>query len=375
MADRIKVLFCTDGIFPHAVGGMQKHSRLLCEELARTGDVELTVIHPHHDKKVFDSSLGITEVALKKKKAFHYLITEYNYSKQVLAEADKHPGAIIYAQGFTVWSGINKVGHRVIVNPHGLEFYQALSLKEKLKAIPFQIIFGRIFNRAAKVLSLGGRLTNLLHRHIHHSAKKVVVIPNAVHAPPQKYERTFHKKPMQFLFVGRFASNKGIHVLLQAIQEFNKEGYKEIFHFNLVGKGPLYEYYTQNYTAPNLNYLGFADDDKLIELYKENDVFVLPTLFEGMPTVVLEAMSYGMPVIVTDTGATTELVDKTNGIIISKEDHKSLKAAMMKLYADSDENKQKLSASSYKKVKEKFTWEKVARQHIDLFKSLANSLN
>jgi glycosyltransferase involved in cell wall biosynthesis len=333
------------------------------------------VIHPHTGKKVFNESLGITEIALQKKKSWFYLKNEYNYSKKVIVEVEKYPDAVIYSQGFAVWSGIKKVANRIIVNPHGLEFYQAHSRAAQIKATRFQAIFNRIFKHSAKVISLGGRLTNLLHRHIENSAQKVVVIPNAVSPPQENFPREFHKHPMQFLFVGRYAANKGIHVLLQAIQELNKEGYKEIFKFNLVGKGPLFEYYTKTYQASNLNYLGFADDEKLIQLYKENDAFVLPTLFEGMPTVVLEAMSYGMPIIVTDTGATTELVNKENGIIINKEDYRSLKNAMTTLYGLDDAVKQKMSDASFKKVIEKFTWQKVARQHIELFKSLQRTMN
>ena len=58
MSKRLQVVFCTDGIFPHAVGGMQKHSKLLVEELARMNVLDLVVIHPHHDKKVFQDFLN-----------------------------------------------------------------------------------------------------------------------------------------------------------------------------------------------------------------------------------------------------------------------------------------------------------------------------
>ena len=58
---KIEVLFCTDGIFPHAVGGMQRHSSLLIEELAATGAVELIVVHPHEGKQLFNDP-GIKEI-------------------------------------------------------------------------------------------------------------------------------------------------------------------------------------------------------------------------------------------------------------------------------------------------------------------------
>ena len=58
-----QLIFCTDGVFPHAVGGMQRHSVLLLAELAKIGIWEIIVIHPH-DKKVFDTSLGFKEISI-----------------------------------------------------------------------------------------------------------------------------------------------------------------------------------------------------------------------------------------------------------------------------------------------------------------------
>ena len=60
----LKVVFCTDGIFPHQIGGMQRHSRLLLESLAAF-DVELTVIHPHEGVQVFNDELRIKEFAIR----------------------------------------------------------------------------------------------------------------------------------------------------------------------------------------------------------------------------------------------------------------------------------------------------------------------
>lgn len=372
MSARIKVVFCTDGIFPHAVGGMQKHSKLLIEEIARMNVIDLVVIHPHHNTKVFAPELNIKEHGIDRgKKYWSYLYNEYKYSVKVYNILKNYTDAVIYSQGLSVWHGIKKIGHRVIINPHGLEFLQAITLKTKFKALRFEWIFRRIFNRAAKVVSLGGRLTPLLRSIVKDAGSKVVVLPNAVNLPSKRNERTYSNKPMQLLFVGRFAANKGIDVLMQAIESLNKEGYKNELHFNLIGKGPLYEHYTKNFQAPNITYHGFADDDALVKAYEENDVFVLPTLFEGMPTVILEAMTHGMPIIVTDTGATTELVNNKNGYIIEKKEFKSLKAAITAYYLLDEDKKKKMSDESYRKVSENFTWNVVARQHVDLFKSFS----
>jgi glycosyltransferase involved in cell wall biosynthesis len=145
---RIPVVFCTDGIFPHSVGGMQRHSRLLIEALAATGEVELTVcIHILANKYLRDwrmsPRLGC-HLYLEKK---HYFRELRDYSKLVLAEIKKRPEQLVYSQGLSVWVGIDAVKQRLIVNPHGLEPFQVLGTKEYLKTWPYRYVFRRIFKR------------------------------------------------------------------------------------------------------------------------------------------------------------------------------------------------------------------------------------
>ena len=369
---KTQVIFCTDGIFPHMVGGIQRHSRLLAEELAKSGLVDLTVIHPHNGQVVFDTELGITEiVVIPERTSGTYLLDCYRYSQKVLEVVQKYPNAVVYAQGLALWSGMRQVKNRVVLNPHGLEPFQGLTTKDKFNGLPFRLILRKQFRNSKNVVSLGGRLTDLLRNN--GIPENVVVLPNAVNVP-EPTPRKFNTLPLKFLFVGRFAFNKGIDILAQAVKELNAEGYEQQLEFNLVGKGPLFDGYVKEYNFPNLHFLGFASDPQLIELYQTNDVFVLPTLFEGMPTVVLEAMAYGMPIIVTDTGATTEMVDSTNGYIIEKKDVASLKNAILN-YLNLDAEKRKaMSDTSYSKVKNNFTWKIVSDKHINLFRKIKESL-
>ncbi len=365
MANRKQVVFCTDGIFPHAVGGMQRHSSLLIEELARSGKFAIIAIHPHA-KKVFDPSLGIEEIPLNyAPNDKSYLLNCYRYSAKVLEQLKKYPDAIIYSQGMAVWKGISSVKNRLIVNLHGLEPYQTIEPLKYFKAWRFRIIFNYLLRTSNTVISLGGRLTEILKK-ITGDAGKIAVIPNAV-IVGEMPERNFNKEVLQLLFVGRFSYNKGIHILMKAIEDLNKEGYKNKLIFNLVGKGPQYEHYVKNFSFPNVNFLGFASDEDLQKLYTENDIFVFPTLYEGMPTVVLEAMAKGMPIIVSDTGATAEQVDHTNGFLIEKNNVRSLKWAIYTFYQMNAVQRQALSTASYNRVKEKFTWPMVAKQHEELF--------
>lgn len=375
MPARKQIIFCTDGIFPHAVGGMQRHSALLLHELSHSNEFDIIVIHSH-EKKVLTDLPNVKEYPLNfqlfKLKYLNYLYKCYQFSKEVYNIIKKYPAAIVYAQGFSVWYGLKEIGNRVIINPHGLEPFQAIDVKDKIITSTYRKVQRYQFKHAAKIVSLGGRLTNILKKEIANSKNKIVVLPNATNAGEYP-EHNYDKEKLQLLFVGRFAFNKGINILMDCVRQLNNEGYQNRLQFNIVGKGPLYEQYIKEYSFPNVNFVGFADDDRLKKLYLENDLFVFPTLFEGMPTVVLEAMAAGMPVIVSDTGATSELVNSENGYLIEKNNVRSLKCGIQQFFQLKPEERKQLSKSSYKKVCAKFTWQVVAKKHAELFHTFNNS--
>lgn len=373
MSEKFRVIFCTDGLFPHAVGGMQRHSRLLIEALAEKG-AELIVLHPHSEN-VFSGVENIREIqitAIDERK--NYLRQCYQYSKRVYEVLLQYPEHLIYAQGLTVWFGVKEVGHRMIVNPHGLEPFQAFGLKNKIIAQPFIRTFKFIFKRARFVVSLGGRLTDILSQIV--PGHRLVVLPNAVNSPSQTNSKSFSEagEKVRLLFVARFAHNKGLHVLLRVIKSLNDSGDGDNLEFTLAGKGPLYEDTIRDFDFENVHYPGFVSDEELAQLYADANVFVFPTLFEGMPTVVLEAMAQQLPVIVSDTGATAELVDESNGYLIQKDSVNELRKAILSFVNSSAQIRQSMGRESLEKVKERFTWDKVAQSHIEVFKELQAEL-
>ena len=89
-----------------------------------------------------------------------------------------------------------------------------------------------------------------------------------------------------------------------------------------------------------------------------------------MPTVVLEAMSYSLPVIVSNVGATAELVDESNGFLIQKNSKEELRSAIIKIISISPDKKNEFGENSFNKVKNNFTWKIVAQKHYDFFKQV-----
>lgn len=374
-----EILFCTNGIYPLKVGGMQKHSQLLIETLAKRNNVKLTVIHPHHQQEIFSHLPGVVEISVPPvKKEIQYIITQYLYSKEIYKIAQQHPNAIIYSQGISVWYNLDKLKFRLIVNPHGLESYQGLSFKDQIISFPFRLIFNSLFEKAAKVVSLGGRLTDILKRKVRNPDENLVILPNAAY-PVIEYDwvnshRHKHKET-SILFVGRFASNKGIDHLFEAISLLSKTPHFQQFKFCLAGKGPLFKQFSSGNAFENVEFPGFVTDEILEELFRNADVLILPTLFEGMPTVILEAMARKLPIITTDVGATKELVDETNGFIIPKKNPEAILEALLNFANLSQEKRRELGRNSQKKFLNNFTWEKVASEHEKVFSSLARELD
>lgn len=367
----LHIVLCTDGIFPHAMGGIQRHSRLLAEHLARSGKVELTVIHPH-DVAVFDPVFGIRELPVVPIDTDRFYLRElWNYSARVAQQLDRVKADVILAQGFTVWKGAARFSDRLIVHPHGLEMFQGLSLKEQFLGLPFRLALRSIVRRSARVISLGGKLTSILEGLTHGSEARVVVLPNAVELPTMEAAYPSGDGPMRLLFVGRFAFNKGLDVLLAVAQRLMDNGMSGKVRFELAGDGPLLEHYKAAGLPDNVLLLGRVDDERLFQLYAECHALVLPTRFEGMPTVVLEAMARARPVLVSDVGATGELVDASNGYLLPPGDAEELHKAVLYLLGKSPEVRAGMGHRSIKRVRAKFTWPVVTEQFTHLFNELA----
>ncbi|MGE0930786.1 glycosyltransferase family 4 protein [Peijinzhouia sedimentorum] len=372
MKRKLQVILCTDGIFPHSVGGMQRHSRLLAESLAQRNNVELFVIHPHNET-VFNGFDAITEIQIKPIDPEKFYLKQcYEYSRRVAHEIDKIDNqAIIYSQGLSVWFNIRKFSHRLILNPHGLESFQVEGFKENIMGFVFREVFKYLFNRSRHVVSLGGKLSHILKKNIKKS-ESVVVLPNGV-IPKEKVLPKANSK-IQVLFVSRFAYNKGIGTLFEAVELLNRRSILVDFEFHLVGKGPLFDHYSTGNPWPNVICHGFLSDEELNQAYADCDIFLLPTWFEGMPTVVLEAMSFSKPIIVSDVGATAELVDSNNGYLLEARDAQLVADALIDFKNLSDESKKQLGENSYNRVIENFTWDKVAERHEELFEELGREI-
>lgn len=136
----------------------------------------------------------------------------------------------------------------------------------------------------------------------------------------------YHKphEPINILFVGNIAERKGLVYLFEALRNLHAE--KIPFKMILAGSGVL-KNYLETYAQNNgfLDSVVFAGQVKhgedLYKLYREADVFVLPSVAaEGVPRVTHEAMIFGAPVVATDIGSVAWQLDGFAGVVIKPRD-------------------------------------------------------
>jgi len=376
----MKVVVCANGIFPAVIGGIQRHTRLLVETLASAcPDLRIVVAHPHPGLDFFQRFPNVTETPVTPRPGkAPYLLETRALSGRMLDVAMRHPDAIVYSQGFAIWRNARKLATRLIVNPHGLEPFQSSGLPGRTWKLQVSDALSRrvsraTFQHARHVISLGGRLTDILHREVAQPHDRVVVIPNGV-VPPIDITGTPEtrdpKLPLRALFVGRLYENKGLPDLLAAMPLINEGQAAVPVHLDVVGDGPLFSSLKNAHASRKIIFHGSIGDAALDALFRQADVFVLPTLFEGMPTVVLEAMARGLPIIVTDVGATREMVDESNGIIIPKRNPAAVATALRRIAMLSFPARRAMGEASRRKVHERFTWPQVAAAHMRLFQSM-----
>ncbi|MFN3875775.1 MAG: glycosyltransferase family 4 protein, partial [Flavobacteriales bacterium] len=140
--------------------------------------------------------------------------------------------------------------------------------------------------------------------------------------------------------------------------------------FVLAGDGPERARMEREGLPPSVVLEGRVDDSRLEQLYAQCHALVLPTRFEGMPTVVLEAMARARPVIVSDVGASAELVDEGNGFLLPPGDPLALRVAIERMAALPLDDLASLGAAGRARAAQRFTWPAVARSFLEVAASV-----
>lgn len=215
---------------------------------------------------------------------------------------------------------------------------------------------------------------------------KLIMIPNGVETEDyDKYsDNEMSKLRCKFalpeekivLFVGRLVYEKGVHVLVNAIPKILE---KVNAKFIIVGNGYMKDNLLSLVKSMGIShkvlFTGFLDEETLRKLQKCADVSVVPSLFEPFGIVALEAMAAKSPLVASDTGGLSEIVEHDiTGVKVHPNDPDSLTKGITKVLLN-EEYARRLRENAYRKVKEKFNWHKISQSTKELYSQVLDEFS
>ncbi|KOE84880.1 hypothetical protein ACS86_05695 [Vibrio alginolyticus] len=261
-------------------------------------------------------------------------------------------------------AGVNNVVHTV----HGFAFPSSKSIFIKLFYYFFEFVSARFTDN---LIVLNEVDYNIAERYLLIPKKKIHLIANSIDVvkfSPRKLISDSAKK-IRIVMVGRLWAQKNPMCLIKAVNEL--VGKYDNFSVDIIGDGELRQevelYLKKNRLNKYIKLLGWRNDvDKILNGY---DIFVLPSLWEGMPLAILEAQSCGVPTIVSDIPGNKDLVQHdVNGLIFECDNFYDL-SEMIARYFDNAELLKEHSINARKSVMKNFSSLKRNTKVLNIYKS------
>lgn len=217
----------------------------------------------------------------------------------------------------------------VLLHAHGAEFHITYS---RLPQWAKQLL-SNIFRRCSGLIVLSNTWKDYYVLNLGLNPQQVFVLPNPTELPVQIPQRLNSHK-VTLLFCGRVGQRKGTFDLIRAFANLPDEQ-KNCTELFIAGDGEIEQgcRLVENLNlTEHITFLGWVNSAQRDELLAKADVFILPSYNEGLPLAILEAMSWGLPVISTPVGGIPELViPGQNGLLVNPGHIEELSAAMQLL--------------------------------------------
>lgn len=220
----------------------------------------------------------------------------------------------------------------VIMHAHGPEFPSFYANLPQ----PVKQGLNWVFCRCTRFIVLSESWKDFYVSSLGLKTERVIVLPNPIKLPSQIPHRTNSSK-VNLIFLGRIGQRKGTFDLIQAFANLSSN-HKACSQLTIAGDGDVEQAHRlvgSLSLTDSVTILNWLDPDQRDALLAKADVFALPSYSEGLPMALLEAMSWGLPVITTPVGGIPELVTQDqNGLLVNPGDVQQLSKAMQVLIED-----------------------------------------
>lgn len=194
-------------------------------------------------------------------------------------------------------------------------------------------------------------------------AQKLVEMRNVIYISLFHKKIPIEKREFDLCFVGRLSVEKGVPQLLDAFENYNKTTAKKITMF-VVGSGNLDSFVRNKVkNMPNVSLKGWVGYNDMPAIFNSSKILIMPSISEGLPNAVLEALACGTPVIAASVGGMPGVVipDKT-GWLLKENASASIENGLREAFSCSNEVLEKFSEYSARFISERYSFEASSAQ-------------
>jgi glycosyltransferase involved in cell wall biosynthesis len=305
------------------------------------------------------------------------MIEEYPYLPGLPGELRSLNPDIVHAESHLFLPTVQavraarKFGLPCVVTVHGISVERGLAINAA-QNLYLRTIGSRIFKNADKIICLT-RQSAATVAGFGCPPEKTAVIPNAVDTT--LFSPGLKRNDNLIVWVGRFVPEKGVEYLIKSARSV-ANSIRNI-KFLMIGYGPqkgralnLAQHY--GLCQRNIDFVGRLDRAAIASVLRKATLFVFPSLTEGMPVALMEAMSSGVPTVGFDVPGVNDLVvDGENGFLVPPRDSKSFANAIISLVEDGRKRK-RMSKSSREVIVRGYSWEKVLKEIDKVYNEIAD---
>lgn len=321
-----------------------------------------------------------------------YPLDNWFFNRTISAAADAIKADVYEAHavsGYGFWRALKKrkIKKPVIQTVHGVLADEYLKALQSGTLTPRAMLANHFMGQLARLEKAAAQNATLVVTVSRYSAEKITQYYNVDSAKIRVASNgvdTQRFRPMEnreeirrqigvadrpcVLFVGRLIPRKGLIFLVEAAKQIVKEFKESVFL--IVGDGPmrsqLVAYLKENSILGNFLFLGDVNEQRLPELYNCADVFVLPSIQEGLGIVLLEAQATATPVVAFNVGGVAEAMRAGETGLLIKPDSRELAGAILKLLSNA-RLRAKMGAKGREFVSKHFSWQSCAQKMLQVY--------
>ena len=295
-----------------------------------------------------------------------------------LPEPFNRPDMVVFHEVYRkqylgIYRQLLKMGVPYVIIPHG-ELNQIAQEKKWLKKkVANMLLFSSFYNRAAAIQFL----SNSEMEGTKIVKSKRILGTNGIFIP-QQYKDSFENEGIQITYIGRLEIRpKGIDLLIKAvklIEDDIRNKYKnvkiDIYGPDAKGRfAAVQKLIEENGLSHIISlHLAVSGDEKISKLM-DTDLFIQTSRHEGMPMGILEAMSYGIPCIITEGTSLGVITRRYGAGWVAENTVESIAATLKRALNDTDSLNRK-SANARKLIEENFTWDVISKDILAQYENL-----